>query len=133
MRALLLCLILTSVSVSGCKKEIFDHHGSIHGLWIGTYLVNNLNQPEQYFSYIIKPDGTILVESKSPGKSYLAKGTWKLEGKNFSAEYTYLVCPEDAVGVSQTATATYDPKGKLKNGTWEDQYNTGTFKMEEVE
>ncbi|MGZ8544381.1 MAG: hypothetical protein ACXWV0_03750 [Flavisolibacter sp.] len=110
----------------------------IEGLWIGTYnfdaSVPGATSSPQYFSFIIKPGGELIVESTANGVDYLATGNWTLNGTMLQCNYTY---SSSAFGTSlaQTATATYENSGKLVSGQWfnNNSPNTkGTFTMNRI-
>ncbi len=107
----------------------------IQGLWIGTYTSDQ--QPgagSQYYSYIIKPDGTMIYDAKASTNQYIAIGTWNLVGTTFTTTYTNIWSTLGPTGVTQSATATFDNTGKLKNGTWQNAGGgaTGTFTLTRV-
>lgn len=95
----------------------------IAGLWTGTYTVDQLpSQGNLYYSLIVKPDGTLLTESKGgDGKTYYASGTWTLNGAVFS--YTIMAFHVD---IQQGGTLTYSSEGKLSSGTWKNINNSPT-------
>jgi len=97
----------------------------MQGLWIGTYSVNG--QPElgeRYFSFDIKPDGTIITEGMAENVTSLATGTWTMSGKDFSASYQVIRGLSSNIGTKQKASATFDNSGKL-TGVWSN-VNTST-------
>ncbi|GAB3708897.1 hypothetical protein GCM10027592_44570 [Spirosoma flavus] len=111
---------------------------SIQGVWTGTYTYNgNPELGAQYFSFEIKPDGTLIVNSENLGQRYTATGTWVLNGNAFSGSYTYVNGSSPGFGTSQTVTATWDnATGKLTSGVWAntspDNGYTGTFSLTKV-
>lgn len=141
--------ILIFSSQTSCKKEtitqvtntdtVYQCPPNIKGLFIGTYTVDDLpSAGAQYYSFIIKPDGTLFVESKGNTVKYLGEGTWTLTGNSFSCAFTniYSSAPPSQVGVAQTATATFDASGNLSSGIWNtpssSTNNTGTFTLTRV-
>ena len=137
-------ILSLSAGTSSCEKEndtdtVIKQEcpASILGLWIGTYTVDQLpNDPPRYFSFIIKPDGTMIVESKPLGtNSFFGSGTWTLNNNTLSCTYIY---PSTVQGypVSQSANATYDKTAlKLTSGVWTDSgapSGTGKFTMSKV-
>jgi hypothetical protein len=143
-----------SVSTSSCEKEPITLHdttevsitvhdtvlrcpASILGLWIGTYTADQLpNDPARYFSFIIKPNGGLVVESQPTGGEHIfATGTWSLNGTTLTCSYVY---PNTAQGysVNQTATAAYDSTSlKLTSGIWTNigsPGGTGKFSLQKV-
>lgn len=91
---------------------------SIQGLWIGTYTVDGQSKlGEQYFSFIIKPDGTMIADTKGESRQHLAPGTWTLNGTTLSCNFTCVYGLPSNIGVTEIATATWDKAGKL-TGTW---------------
>jgi len=145
-------LSAVSMGTSSCEKEEVLVHDttkvtvrdtiieevcppSVLGLWVGTYTVNQLpNDPARYFSFIIKPDGSLIVESKPTGSSSsLATGTWVRNGNKLTCNYVY-PDPPQGYPVSQSATATYD-NDKLTSGAWSDNgapNGSGKFSMTKV-
>ena len=106
----------------------------IQGLWIGTYSVDQLpSQAPQYFSYVIKPDGTIICESVGASQKYYSAGTWTITGTAFTSTYTSFSYPSGQGPATQTASATYDNSGKLTTGIWRNSpISSGTFTMTRV-
>jgi len=130
--------ILVLSQITSCKKSdpTPTTSYSIEGLWIGTYTDDqNPNFGQQYFSLIIKPDGTMIVDSKVDNQQYLAVGKWALNGNDFTASCTYVYGSASAinVGTSQTITATWDNKEKINSGVWKNVIpsngETGTFTL----
>jgi hypothetical protein len=110
--------------LSSCKKEDTASTTTpakypIEGLWIGTYSFDG--QPtlgQQYFSFVIKPDGTMITDTKLSNQQYLALGNWSLTSSTLTCAFTYIYGPAPGVGTAQTASATWDNTGKL-TGTWQ--------------
>lgn len=154
--AILFSLLFMSVAVTSCTKEVLVHDTTlvtvhdtvtvqkecpapvypITGVWIGTYTADLLpNDPPQYFSFIIKPNGELTVESHPQGKYYYGTGTWTLSGNILNCTYLYPTAPQ-GYSVNQTASAVYDStSGKLSAGTWQNvgaPNGTGKFTMSRV-
>ncbi|ANH80764.1 hypothetical protein A8C56_07020 [Niabella ginsenosidivorans] len=90
----------------------------VNGLWIGTYSVNG--QPgwgNQYYSLVVKPDGTLIVDSKLGTQQHLSTGTWSLNDTTFNASFTCVYGADENVGITETITATWNSSGTLV-GTW---------------
>ncbi|MBS1530833.1 MAG: hypothetical protein JSU01_11030 [Bacteroidetes bacterium] len=109
-----------------CKKQAVAQPvpPTIQGLWIGTYTV--AGQPElgqQYFSLIIKPDGTMIADTKGQNTQHLAPGNWSLAGNQLSCTYKCVYGLPANVGITEIAIATWDKTGKL-TGTWKDDPDT---------
>ncbi|HEY5393494.1 MAG TPA: hypothetical protein VIJ57_15325 [Hanamia sp.] len=130
--------LLVLSQITSCKKAdpTPTTSYSIEGLWIGTYTDDqNSKSGAQYFSFVIKPDGTMIVDSKVDGQQYLAVGNWALNGSGFTASYTYVYGSTSAtnVGTSQSVTATWNNKEKISSGIWKNVIpsngETGTFTM----
>ena len=133
-------LLFTTFAFS-CTKENADttkpHH--LPGLWIGTYTTDQFpQQAPLYYSFIIKPDGTLLTEGKvSNGTTYYSSGAWTLNGDTLRCTYTTINFPN--VKVTQSAKFFYNASaGTLTSGTWRDELNgsnyTGKFQnMVEVD
>jgi len=120
-----------------CSKDNDDPAtpSKIEGLWIGTYTVDQTpGAGQQYASYSIKPDGTMISDSKNIGVQNLCIGTWTLTGTTFSSSYHVIYGDSQNIDITQTVTATWDKSGKL-TGTWENDdagHYTGTFAMTRV-
>jgi hypothetical protein len=131
---LLLFFTLSFLFISCSKKSddtIKDIVYPITGFWVGTYTVDNLNQPPLYFAFSIQSDSTIIVQSQGEdGKTYYQYGTWSLSGTSFSASATTIDPEYLNSGVAETSTATFDNKGKLTSGIWKTIYHTGKFSLE---
>jgi|SRR5688572_28109592 len=139
---LLTVFLMSSILLfSSCEKEECEPEAPntypIEGLWIGTYKYDpgvSPNQNLQYFSFVIKPGGSLIVESKDGNVDYFARGTWTLNGTTLTCTYTYPTSVNN-VPLTQTATATYETSGKLVNGKWNNTSNVnekGTFTMNRV-
>jgi hypothetical protein len=107
----------------------------IEGLWIGTYTVDQTpSAGQQYSSYIFKPDGTMISDSKNIGVQNLCVGTWTLTGTTLTSSYQVVYGDPQNIGITQTITATLNNTGKL-SGTWENNDTgnySGTFTMTRV-
>jgi hypothetical protein len=132
---LLICTL--AFTLTSCEQEVDPVTYGVEGLWIGTYKYDpgvSPNQNPQYFSFVVKPGGELLAESKEGTNRYFAVGTWTLNGTTLQANYTYPTSPGGGV-LAQTATANFDNSGKLTSGVW---FNTatpttrGTFTMDRV-
>ena len=122
MRSFLKILAATTFMVimfSGCTKDNDPQtNATIEGLWIGTYTVDGYpNLGQQYFSFIIKPDGTMINDTKAENKQHIALGTWTLTGNAFSSSFKCIYGLPVNIGITETSTATLDKAGKL-TGTW---------------
>ena len=74
---LVYALLLSSLVIfSSCEKDNEEESSyPIEGLWIGTYKYDpgvSPNQNPQYFSFVIKPGGSLILESKDGGTDYFA-------------------------------------------------------------
>ncbi len=136
-----LIAILISLTFLSCEKDPAPTPTTttypIQGLWIGSYTVDG--QPalgQQYYSFIIKPDGTMIGDSKSsnPTQQHITLGTWNLSGSTLSCAITCIYGLSVNIGLNQTCTATWDNTGKL-TGTWKNVSGptaSGTFTMTRV-
>ena len=132
-------LILSGILLLGllsCSKENDPATQSkIEGLWIGTYTVDQTpSAGQQYASYAIKPDGTMISDSKNIGVQNICIGTWTLTGTTLSSSYHVIYGDSQNIDITQTIIATWDKSGKL-TGTWENNdtgHYTGTFTMTRV-
>jgi len=112
------CRKATALTRDGAHSLTSPH--PVEGLWIGSYNVNNdLSVGDQYISLTIKPDSTLIVDSRGGGVQHLAVGTWSLDDSTFRASYTYVYGLPGNTGVTQKITAKWSNRGKL-NGEWND-------------
>jgi len=124
--------------ISSCKKATAQTTSttSIEGLWVGTYTVDGQSAlGAQYYSFIIKPDGKMIVDSKWANQQHLSIGTWTLNGNTLSCSFTCVFGISSNVGVVETSTATYDNTGKLTSGIWKNippLSGSGTFTLTKV-
>jgi len=121
-------LFLLVAGSFSCNKASTPPSYSIQGLWIGTYVGNNSNVPAAYFSFIIQPGGTMLVQGVAGTDTVYASGSWTLTGDTLKCNYKYFVPI-----VNQSATAIYNSSGTLTSGMWQDIYDSGTFQMKRIE
>jgi hypothetical protein len=134
------CAVLTSFALSmvifqtSCKKDPTTPNSSPHsieGLWIGSYSVDG--QPslgEQYYSVVIKPDGTMIEDTKWSGKQHLSIGTWKLDHDTLNYTATCVYGLTANVGTTEKHAAIFDAsKGTLSSGKWQNVpvSGSGTF------
>jgi hypothetical protein len=107
----------------------------IQGLWVGTYTVDGQPGLSQYYSFIIKTDGTMLADAKSisPVQQHISVGNWSLADTVLTCNYTNIYGISFNIGIVQTSTAKWDKTGKL-TGTWRNVGVTGsgTFTMNRV-
>ena len=139
--AVALAFISLTMIQSGCEKDSDDpdtSSNSIEGLWIGSYTADGFpNLGQQYYSLIIKPDGTVINDTEAENEQHLAPGTWTLTGDSFTCTTTCVYGFPVNIGVTQTHTATFDKtNGTLTNGVWENvppKVGSGTFTLTKVE
>jgi len=123
--------------ISSCKKAEAQTARTypIEGLWIGTYTVDgDLNRGNQYYSLVIKPDGTVILDGKDANQQSLSIGTWTLTGTNFSC-HTSSVYGVSGVGILENITAMWNNSGQLTSGVWSNPSpgtGSGTFSMTRV-
>lgn len=126
---------------SGCNKDSDNpdtSSNSIEGLWIGSYAVDGFpNAGLRYFSFIIKPDGTVINDTKAENQQHLSTGTWALNGDSFTCTATCVYGLPINIGVVETHTATFDKaNGTITNGVWKNVpplTGSGTFTLTKVE
>ena len=118
------------------KKKIDLLTYPIQGLWIGKYSVTGEQHfGSQYFSFIIKPDGTMINDTRGAGQQHIAVGTWALKGKTFICSFTCIYGSSSNIGITETATAKWDKTGKLTNGVWKNVApltGSGRFELKRV-
>ena len=124
--------------ISSCKKanaQTPPTTYSIQGLWIGTYSVDG--QPglgQQYFSFVIKPDGTMINDTKG-GQQHISLGNWSLTGDTLSCSFTCVYGASSNIGVTETTKAYFDKTGKLTSGIWKNIApinGSGTFTLARI-
>lgn len=138
----LTAMLIAAFSLSqlmGCEKcdSTPSEPHSIQGLWIGTYATNGQStNTDTYYSFIIKPGGSLLVETRFLNQQEFATGTWTLSGNTLACSFTYVYAAAGHVGTAQNATATWDNSGKLTSGTWVNTNPsngvTGTFTLTKI-
>jgi len=112
---------------------------SILGLWAGTAITSGGSTP-QYFSIIVKADGTIISDTKTSSNlssQYFSVGSWTLNGNLFTYSITnvYGNIPPSYIGQTQTGSATFSAEtGNLTNGIWTNPspFSSGTFSVSKV-
>ena len=135
-----LAFISLTMIQSGCQKDSDDQDptpASIEGLWIGSYAVDGYpNAGLRYFSFIIKPDGTVINDTKAENQQHLSIGTWTLTGDSFECTATCVYGLPINMGVTETHTATFDKaNGTITNGVWKNVpplTGSGTFTLTKV-
>ncbi|MBD2704157.1 hypothetical protein IC229_26170 [Spirosoma sp. BT702] len=111
---------------------------TIQGVFTGTYTYdNNPELGSQYFSFEIRADGSLIVNSENYGQPYRATGTWSLNGTAFTASYTYDNGFTPGENTLQSVTANFDSiTGKLTAGIWQNTSPingyAGTFTLTKV-
>jgi hypothetical protein len=124
-----------------CTKDcpkIPDAKKNIEGLWIGTYTADLLPaDPARYYSFIIKPNGKLLVEGEPlESVTIYGTGTWRLDSTTLSCAITYKNTVQ-GVEVQQSTTAKVNLKdGKITDGVWTNLAfpgGTGKFTMSKIE
>ena len=139
--ASLLAIILLTIFLPGCEKDDDDPNptpDTIEGLWIGTYSVDGMpGEGLQYYSLVIKPDGTVINDTKGSNTQHLAIGAWTLTGNSFACTTTVVYGLPNNIDVTQTHTATFDKaNGTITNGIWTNigtpSNMTGTFTLTKV-
>jgi len=102
-----------------CKKDTPTPVATypIQGLWTGSYLVTGATT-SSYYSFVIKPDGTLIVDSKAGTVQHISLGTWTVSGVTLTCNYTCIYGSAGSIGLTQSSTATWDNSGKL-TGTWQ--------------
>ena len=120
---IVLSLSITLFQMSCTKGALADPTTatppSIHGLWIGTYTVSD--QPglgQQYFSLIIKPDGTMITDSQGAAQQHLAPGTWTLNSDTLKCSFTCVYGVSYNIGINEATVAVWDKKNDKLSGTW---------------
>lgn len=133
-----LTLISLMLIQPGCQKDSDDRNrssSSIEGLWVGLYTVDG-QLGQRYYSFVIKPDGTIINDTKVENQQQLNIGSWTLTGDSFECTTTCVYGLPERVGVTETHTATFDKaNGALINGAWKTVPPTngsGTFTLTKV-
>lgn len=94
---------------------------TIEGLWVGTYTIDT--EPglgSQYWNLVIKPDGTMVNETRYTGTQHFNVGTWQMSGDTLICDFTGVYGLPQHIGISERATAIFDADaGTLTFGRWE--------------
>jgi hypothetical protein len=116
-----------------CNKDAALPSNRILGLWTGKYLVNG-SSTSSYYSFVIKPGGKLIVDSKAGSQQHISTGTWKLSGTTLTCTYTCIYGSEGSIGLLQTSSTTWDKQDKL-SGTWKNVNGVkaeGTLMLEKI-
>jgi len=98
------------------------------GLWIGIYTAKQVpEQGELYYSFIIKPDHTLLAEGKgNDDRTYYSAGKWEIKDSLLIYELEGL-----ENGIQQVGQLRIVDCNTMADGTWRDINNSpnldGTF------
>lgn len=98
------------------------------GIWVGTYTARQVpEQGELYYSFIIKPDNTLITESKgNDNRTYLHLGEWEIKDSFFT--YKLQGVMNDVI---QHGRLKINDCNNMSAGTWRDINNrpnlNGTF------
>ncbi len=135
-KILLAFLAIITISQFSCKKDC-SCPPPIHqvaGLYIGTYLTDNVSHPPLFCSFVLYPDSTLIIKAKGNPPAadvVLSTGNWSLNGNAVTYTSKTVVYSSE---VHQTGSFTYDTNsGNLKDGKWQDisddsgYFYTGTF------
>ena len=131
------CFFMIAILFSCSKDPVKQDTTSIEGLWIGYYTVDgNPGMGSQYFSFAIKPDGTLINDTQGDGQQHLNIGAWSLNGDAFSASATCVYGLPSNIGIVETHTATFNKaNGTFSNGVWKNTpplTGSGTFTIMKV-
>ena len=145
MTLLLLAVCSTLFSLSSCTKTFADTktdtvykcQSTINGLWIGSVTVDGRPDMTHYYSLIIKPDGTMINDTKNAqGTQDLNVGKWTLLGDTLTCITTCVYGIPENLGIVEKHTAIFNQStGTLTSGTWENYpnpYGKGTFTVTKV-
>ncbi|WP_300604124.1 hypothetical protein [Niabella sp.] len=124
--ALVITMILTA---TGCQKEtvyikdrlvVLPPAHTIDGIWMGTYSVNSMPEMgKQCYSLILKPDGTVINETKWKGQTHMNTGTWEMKGDTLVCNTICIYGYKDNIGVREVHTAIFSKKnGTLTKAEW---------------
>ena len=145
-KSFLLFLIVSGITLqfSSCKKDDdtvipITTTYSIEGLWRGTYSVDGSPQlGQQELNLTIKPDGTMVNDSKAGPQQHIALGAWTLTGDTaFVCTATCVYGYPNSIGDMQKHTATFSKTtGQLTLCTWINLpagTGSGTFTLTKVD
>ena len=128
---------MTPYQNTGCHKKAEQvPKEAFHGLWIGAYKVDG--EPrfgEQYFSFIIKPDGTMINDTKWEGQQHISVGSWTLNGNLLSCTATCISGLPSNLGIKEKHEAKIDKSTGILSGTWKNApplNGSGTFTLTKV-
>ncbi|MDE3250073.1 MAG: hypothetical protein KGO82_15525 [Bacteroidota bacterium] len=135
---IILALAIVSIPSLSCSKSnsTTSTPPTIYGLWTGTYLVNGVARPPQYYSLIIKTDGTCVNETMGDGQQHFSPGNWTLVKDTLTCITTCVYGLPSNIGVTQKHTAVFNStQGTLTLGVWQNYptpTGTGTFTLTKV-
>ncbi len=134
-------MVLLTSGITGCTKKEVIHSteketvhipppepiNRIEGIWTGSYTVEQSpDLGEQYYSMVLKPDGTLINETQGEGQLHIANGTWEMDGDKLICNTICIYGKYSNIGVRQLHTASFDRKsGKITNGEWKDLSSQG--------
>ncbi|MFP5041484.1 hypothetical protein [Parasediminibacterium sp. JCM 36343] len=110
---------------------------SLTGLWIGYYTTTGMpSSGNQYFSFTIKPDSTLVNETIGASVQHFSTGKWQLHGDTLISITTCIYGIQSNIGVKEKHVALFNKNtGTLTSGIWQN-YPTptggGTFVLTKV-
>lgn len=126
---------ITLFQMASCKKSHANDCPPVtypvSGLWEGTYQTDQVAHATTYMSFAIYPDGSFLRKARVvgvPNEVAYFKGSWKLNGKDFTFRDTTFSYSGGYV-ITEGALE-FNNEGTLSNGSWDaivGQTYTGTF------
>lgn len=122
-------LLTAGLTAAGCKKEtvyiqeklvILHPAHTVEGIWTGHFTVDILPQlGNQYYSLILKPDGTVINETKWTGQTHINTGTWTMKGDTHVCNTICIYGYDANIGVREVHTALFNKRsGTLTKGEW---------------
>ncbi|MCD2423782.1 hypothetical protein LQ567_13485 [Niabella pedocola] len=122
-------ILITGLTAVSCRKEtvyikdrvvVLPPAHTVDGIWMGSYTVDVLPQlGQQYYSLILKPDGTAINETKWTGQTHINSGTWQMKGDTLICNTICIYGYEANIGVKEVHTAIFNKRnGTLTKGEW---------------
>jgi hypothetical protein len=95
--------------------------------WTGTYLTDQVSHQPTFFSFVVYPDGSLLIKSKGVPPAHditYAQGSWVLTGNTFTYTDTTV---NYSITLIQSGKLTFSNSGTMTGGTWKDISDGGVF------
>jgi hypothetical protein len=109
-------ICIAAMSFASCKKNKDAAPPSpMEGTWVGKWGHNNA-VPSEYYSFVIKSNGTLKVKGEDGDDLSLGTGKWSLDESTFKVVYYYNNNP----GVKLNVVAKLNDANTEISGSWGD-------------